>query len=288
MRRRVLGFVGFLEDVLAAGFVIELAGGGIEGDAHLLAGLVTGRGDGFENDLDGLFVGFATGSKAAFVADRGGVAVLLQSGFESVKNFHAPAQTFGKAGRTNGHHHKFLKVHGTIRVGAAVQDVHHRAGEKIRGSVGRIAREVFVERELARGSRGTSGSHGDGENGVGAEARLRGRAIELDHALIETTLVGSVEVNDGLGDFRVDVGDGFQNAFAEIFRLVTVAKLERFVFTSGSAGRNRGTAEDAAFENDVRFHGGIPAGVKDLAGIDFADLRGHWCGHGVACLLDER
>ncbi len=77
MEGSVSGFVGLLENVIAACFVVELAGGRVERDADLLAGLISSGGDGFENDLDGFFVGFATGGKAAFVADGGGVAVLL-------------------------------------------------------------------------------------------------------------------------------------------------------------------------------------------------------------------
>src|SRR5260370_36453737 len=56
LKRSISGFVGLLENVLATGFVVELAGSGIERDAHLLSGLVPGGGDGFENNLYGLFV----------------------------------------------------------------------------------------------------------------------------------------------------------------------------------------------------------------------------------------
>ena len=84
------GLVGFLEDVFLAGGVVELAGGGIERDGDLLAGLVAGGGDGFENAIDGLFVRFQVGREAAFVADGGGVAALLQHGLQGVENFDAP------------------------------------------------------------------------------------------------------------------------------------------------------------------------------------------------------
>ena len=65
----------------------------------LLAGLVAGGGDGFEDDFERFFVGFQIGREAAFVADGGGVAVLLQHGFQGVENFDAHAQRFAKIRR---------------------------------------------------------------------------------------------------------------------------------------------------------------------------------------------
>src|SRR2546430_13251265 len=60
---RVYGLVRLLENVV--GFVVELAGGWIESDAHLLAWFVTGGSDGLQNDLNRLFVRFAARGKAA-------------------------------------------------------------------------------------------------------------------------------------------------------------------------------------------------------------------------------
>src|SRR5271169_767711 len=71
------GFVGFFEDVFFCGAIVEFAGGGIEGDSDLFAGLVAGRGDGFQNTLESFFVGFQVGRKTAFIADGCGIAVLL-------------------------------------------------------------------------------------------------------------------------------------------------------------------------------------------------------------------
>src|SRR5260370_13111055 len=80
LKRSVRGFVGLLENVIAAGLVIELARGGVERDAYLVAGLVAGSGDGFQNDLNGLFVRFAAWREAAFAAHGGGVTGLLLPG----------------------------------------------------------------------------------------------------------------------------------------------------------------------------------------------------------------
>src|SRR5260370_4766740 len=140
LKRSVSGFVGLLENVFATGFVVELAGGGIERDAYLLAGLVSGGGDGFENELDSFFARFGTPGKAAFGADGCRSAMLLQRGLKSVKDLDAPAEALGKAGRADGHNHEFLEVHGAVGARTAVEDVHHRArkegGGGIRGGAG--------------------------------------------------------------------------------------------------------------------------------------------------------
>ena len=132
-----LGLVGFLEDVFLAGAIVELARRGIERDGNLLAGLVAGGGDGFENALERLFVGFQIGREAAFIADGGGIAVLLEHGLQVMEHFDAPAQRFVKAGSADGHDHEFLHVHGIIGVRAAIEDVHHRDGKSVGRGIAR-------------------------------------------------------------------------------------------------------------------------------------------------------
>ena len=51
-----LALVGFLEDVLAGFFVVELAGGGVEGDGDVCSGVVAGELDRFEDEVEGFFV----------------------------------------------------------------------------------------------------------------------------------------------------------------------------------------------------------------------------------------
>ena len=269
------GFVGFLEHVFSAGLVKEFAGGGVERDGHLLARLVAGRNDGFQNDLNGFFVGFAAGSKTALIAHGSGVAVPLQGGFERVENFDAPAERFAESGSADGHGHEFLKIHGAIGVGAAIEDIHHGNGKQVGGVVGGIAREVFVERLLESDGGGAGRGHGDGEDSVGAEAGFRGRAVESDHFVIESALVGGVGTNDGFGDFGVDVGDGFMDAFSQILGLVAIAEFDGFVFAGRGAGWNSGAAKRAGFEGDFGFDGGIAARVKDLAAVNPDDFGGH-------------
>ena len=136
--------VGFLEDVLAGLLVVELAGGGVEGDGDVFAGSVAGELDGFEDEVEGFVVGLEAGGEAAFVADGGVVALLLEDAFEGVEDLGAPAEGVGEGLGADGHDHELLEVDVGVGVGAAVEDVHHGRGEE----AGVDAAEVAVEREL--------------------------------------------------------------------------------------------------------------------------------------------
>ena len=94
------------------------------------------------------------------------------------------------------------------------------------------------------------------------------RAVGLDHVAVESALVGGVEAGDGFGDRAVDVGDGFEHAFAEIVRFVAVAQFDGFVLAGGGAGGNGGAAHGAAFEADVGFDRGIAAGIENFAAVN--------------------
>ena len=76
--RDLLFGIGLEEVVLLALFDPHLAGGRVEGDEDLLAGLVAGLLDGLEDHLEGLFVALEGRGEAALVADGGVVALVLQ------------------------------------------------------------------------------------------------------------------------------------------------------------------------------------------------------------------
>src|SRR5208337_1965138 len=145
--------------------VVELAGRGIESDGHLFAGFVAGGGDGLENDLNGFLVGLATWRETAFIANGRGIAVLFEGSLQRVEDFNPPAESFAERGGSNGHGHEFLKIDRAVGMGAAIEDVHHRDGEKIAGSIRGVAGEIFVERLFERNGSGASGGHGYRKDG---------------------------------------------------------------------------------------------------------------------------
>ena len=256
--------VALLEDVLLLFAVVELARSGIECDGDLFARLVAGLLDGFENQLDGLGIGFERGRESAFVADGGVVTLLLEHAFEGVEGFRGPAQGFAEALRANGHDHEFLEIDVAVGMRAAVQDVEHGRGQD--GGVD--AAEIAVKGNLEGLGHCASGSHGDGQDGIGAELAFVGGSIERVHGLIDEALVGGVHAFEFRGNDGFNIGHGLQNAFAEVMAFVAVAQLDGLKLAGGGSGWDNGTAHGAAFQDHVRFHGGIAARVKDFAGTN--------------------
>ena len=107
-------------------------------------GLYPALRDGFEHDFDGFDVRLHGRREAAFVADGGVVAALLEHAFQRVEHFDAPAQRFRKRRRAHGHDHEFLEVDVVVGVSAAVEDVHHRSGQSVCAG----AAEIAVERNV--------------------------------------------------------------------------------------------------------------------------------------------
>src|SRR2546426_12688792 len=103
------------------------------------------------------------------------------------------------------------------------------------------------------------------ENRAGAGTRLVWGAVELDHRLVDSSLVTHVEVPQALGDLSFDVGHGLGHALAGVAFRVAVAQLDRLVYTRGGARRDDGAA--AALVG-VRGDGNgrVAAGVEDLEG----------------------
>ena len=104
---------------------------------------------------------------------------------------------------------------------AAVDDVHQRHRQDVR--VG--AADPAVERDAGLdGGRLRDGERRT-EDRVGAEPRLRPRAVQGDQRAIDLALVGCVEPYERVRDLAVHVADGPCDALAEPC-VATVAKLD--------------------------------------------------------------
>ncbi len=153
-------------------------------------------------------------------------------------------------------------------MGPAVHDVHHRNGE----GVGAGPADEAVERNAEALGGGVGGGEGDGQDGVGAKAAFVLGPVELDHGGVDEEGVCGVDADQGIGDFGVDVVDGFGDAFAAEAGFVAIAELNGFAGAGGSAGRAGGTADGAVGESDLGLNGRVAAGIDDLAAKDFDDF----------------
>lgn len=95
-------------------------------------------------------------------------------------------------------------------------------------------------------AQGFGGGAGRGErhaeHGVGAEAGLVVRAVQIQHGVVHLHLAQRVEAHDRFRDLGVHVFNGLADALAFITSLVSVAQFQRFAGPRGAPGRDGGTA----------------------------------------------
>ncbi len=161
--------------------------------------------------------------------------------------------------------HELLEVDRVVGMGAAIDDVHHRN----RQDMGVRTADIAVQRQTG----GLGGSLGDGErhaeDGVGAEARLVRRTIELDHQVVDLDLVFGIMTADRIIDLAIDRFDGLFNALAEITRRRHAVR--RLHAHRSRRPRDRSAAHAAIFEIDVDLYGRVATAVEDLAADDVGD-----------------
>ena len=82
---------------------------------------------------------------------------------------------------------------------AAIDDVHHRHRQDPRLRPADIA----IERQAGRLRRRLGDRERDAEDGVGAEPFLVGRAVEIDHGLIDADLILGIHADHRVEDLGI-------------------------------------------------------------------------------------
>ena len=175
-----------------------------------------------------------------------------------------PAEGFTEGRCTQRSNHELLDVNVGVCVRTTVEDVHHGNGEDV--SVG--ATQVTVQGQACGLSCSLCNSKGDTENCIGAELALVRGAVQLDHDLVDTTLIGCVFVNEFGGDDLVHGVNGVLNALALVTTLVAITTLNGLECTGGCTRGNCCALKGAVFKDDLNLDGGVTAGIKDLASSD--------------------
>ena len=255
------------QDVELAVGVVKFAGGDVEGEGDVAPGFVAGVADGGHDGVEDGFDAFEGGGVAAFITDGGALPAHAEDVAEGVEDFGAGADGFGHGRQTVRDDHEFLKVDGGVGVGSGVDDVHEGHGQH----VGVDAAEVAVERQGAALGGGSGCGEGDGEDGVGAEARFVSGAVGGPHGGVDAELVEGVLADEGGGEFAADVLHGLQDAFAAVAAAVAVAQFVGFVFAGGGAARHGGAADEAVGEGDFGFEGGVAPRIQDFTAFDGCD-----------------
>ena len=111
-----------------------------------------------EDRLDRRLARRKVGSEAALIADGGREPLLLQHLLQRVVGLRADPQRLGERGRADRHDHELLQIDRVGRVHAAVDDVHHRHGQRRRLLPAEMAEErhACVRRGRLRGRNDTA------------------------------------------------------------------------------------------------------------------------------------
>ncbi len=191
----------------------------------------------------------------------------MQRGLQRVEHLDAHAQALREALGAAGHHHELLEVHAVIRVGAAVEHVHHRH----RQHAGVRPTEVAPQRQTLLGGLGVRRRERDAEDRVGAQPRLVGGAVELDQRLVERALVAGVQAAHRVGDLTVHARHRAAHALPDP-ALPAVAQLGGLELARGGPGGDRRVAVRAGAQGDLHLDRRVAPAVEDLAGVDSVDL----------------
>ncbi len=188
-----------------------------------------------------------------------------------MKNFHPTAEGVAEPVKAQRHHHELLHVHVVVRVGAAVDDVHHGSGQPAR----RRAAQVSVQRQPAVVGGGVGQGERDAQNGIGPQVAFVGRAVEFDQHVIDFGLVESVETDHGIGQLLVDVGDGRGHALAAVGFVMRVPQFPGFVLALAGAAGYGGAAKGAVRQSHFYLDRGVATAVEDLSADNFGNCRIH-------------
>mmetsp|Transcript_10119 Transcript_10119/g.22549 ORF Transcript_10119/g.22549 Transcript_10119/m.22549 type:complete len:445 (-) Transcript_10119:32-1366(-) len=258
-----------LEVKVVLAILVELGSGNVHADLDLarVAGLL----DGLDEELEAFVVGLDGGREAALVAHVARVlaVLLLDDALEAVVHLAAHLHRLLEGRRAGRADHELLHGKAVAGVGAAVDDVHPRHGHNELAGPSELS-DVAVEGHALLRRAGLAHREGHREDRVGPELRLVGGPVEVHHLLVDGILLDGVHARDGRRDERLDVLDRLQHALAQVTRLVAIPKLASLVDPGGRA-RGNGTAEGTDVGGEVNLHGGVAAGVDDLASGDGLD-----------------
>ncbi len=131
---------------------IELGGGRVERDCDIFPGRVAGAFDRFHEQLERFVDRLERRRITAFVADERRQFAIVQHLAERVKRLGAGAYRFAQALHADRHDHALLKLQRTRGMLAAVDNVHHRHGQRCceRAAEIRIKWKADARRSRAR------------------------------------------------------------------------------------------------------------------------------------------
>jgi len=199
---------------------------------------------------------------------------------EVVEDFCSVAKGFREGRSALGHDHEFLEIDRGVRVGAAVDYVHHRDGQDL----GVRSPDVAEEGQTESFGGGFGRGQGDPEDGIGTQVAFVLGAVELPHNAVDYHLIGGVFPDDGIRNLFVDRFHSLGYAFSEVVRLVSIAQFNGFVFAGAGTAGDGGATAGTTFEVDI-----VPprSGCHESRKLAADDVNDGGVRHEIARMLEE-
>ena len=170
------------------------------------------------------------------------------------------------------HDHELLEINVVVGMLPPVKDVHHGHRQKI----GPLAPDMPVKRDPFVCGGGLGRGQGDPQYRIGPHFRFVIRTVKINEFPIQLLLPEGVVTYNGLADDIVDVGDGPEDAFPPVSRLVPVPEFNGFVLPRGCSRRDDGPSGYPVVQYHIHFHSGVSTGIYNFSSDN---LFYQWCRH---------
>ena len=176
------------------------------------------------------------------------------------------AQCFLEGRGANRSNHELLDVNAGVSVCATVEDVHHRNRQNVTVRAADVAEQI----QASGLSSSLGNSHGNTQDCVSTQAGLVVGAVQLNHGLVNQTLVLSLEANNCVLNLLEHSADSLLDTLAQV-TVSAIAELVCLMNTGGGTGRNRSAAHSAVFQQHLNLNGRVTTGVQNFACVQLDD-----------------
>ena len=152
---------------------------------------------------------------------------------------------------------------------AAAEEIDHGRGQP--GRPASQLSQMAVEFDAALCRLGATECQRNSQDGIAAQPRFVGAAIQLEQALIQIRLVREVLSSQGLMDMDIDILDGTQAAQPGMTLGIAIAQFERFGAARRGPRWHRGRPAVPGAQQTARINRGPAAAVEDLLGAQRLD-----------------
>ena len=168
---------------------------------------------------------------ATFVTNSSVHTFSFQNFSQVVEHFRTHTHRFFQGFRANRLNHEFLNINVVVCVLTTVDDVHHwyRHGVFAWGAV--QFSDVLEQWHTFSSSCCFGVRQGNCQDCVRTEVRFVFSTVQIDHDLVDASLIFGIFANDSLSNRTVNSANRFQYAFAHETGFVAITQFQRFAGT---------------------------------------------------------